>query len=622
MFKYSSFCAGNLKTETELSISVEDVNDNAPNFTQIVILPGHNIRVSKESSGVSSSSSNSSIINNNNRNLSLIKEGSNHHNMIKRQSLILYIPENVTLGTPIFRIVAHDKDEDKNAEIKYEILSELWLNNNSSSTISNVKTKRFFSIDSRSGDISVIQSLPAETDIRFNIGAIDSGNLTDHMAFKIHVTDVNDHPPIFRQSLYLFEIQEGVYDKYKIGTITAFDSDFGSNANITYEFSDENGDDESVKFYIRKYTGDLVVSGILDRETKSMYKLGIKARDNESNAISLSSATDVEIQILDINDNPPTFYGYDRISNLGHTGNQVSGGDKKTGEQLVPVYQSSVTKDIPIGSQVAHIFANDSDFIGNGNGLVLFDLVNLRGEKPYFTIDSKEGLVTTIASLKYEHLNVYNLTIVASDFGTPSLSSTARLMVTVTNPNDHHNHGNENKIDDNYQQEKTPLFQHRYYEIQVEENTEVPLKLVQLTTSNTAENHKQDLLHYSITHEKSSINSNYFSIDSRNGTLYLIKPVDREQKDLYEIIVKVDKIEKNSRGMPIMIYPIVEERLNGLDFNEAKVIVKIKDVNDNAPKFKMIDSDAGNRPLVAVIPSGAHFGYEIMKVEVGSFLLK
>ena len=618
---------GDLKTEAELSITVEDVNDNAPNFTQVVVLPDHSIRVSKEFSKTNSSTAN------NDNNLSVFKEDANHNK--HRLSPILYIPENVTLGTPILRLVANDKDENKNAEIKYEIFSESWFNDNSnrSKSVLNLKTKRFFAIDSRSGDISVIRNLPAETDFQVDVRARDSGNLTDQMAIKIHVMDVNDHPPLFKQSLYLFEIQEGVYDQYKIGTVTAFDSDFGNNANITYELIadgyDEGHDYESVQFNIGKYTGDLVVSGTLDRETKNMYNFVIKARDQPRDAgSSLSSTTDVEIKILDINDNPPTFFGYDKISKLySQTEHEaVSDSDDHNSERLIPVYEVSIRDDIPIGSRVAKIFANDSDFIGNGNGLVLFDLINLRGEKPYFTIDSKEGLVTTIASLKYEHLNVHNLTIIASDLGTPSLSSTARLLVTVTETGHHQDHHkNDNKIDDeNYEQEKAPVFQHRYYEIQVEENTEVPLKLVQLTTSVAAaeeEKHKHDLSHFTIVHDKSSSNSNYFFIDSKNGTLYLIKPVDREQEDSYEIIVRVDKIEKQSRGMPIVIYPIAEEKLNGLAFNEARVIVKIKDVNDNTPKFKIL-ADAGSRPLVAVIPTGAPFGYEILKVEVRFFSSK
>ena len=102
----------------------------------------------------------------------------------------------------------------------------------------------------------------------------------------------------------------------------------------------------------------------------------------------------------------------------------------------------------------------------------------------------------------------------------------------------------------------------------------------------------------------------HFSIDPKNGSLYLMTDVDREVNDRYEAKVRVDRV-KIGRGMPVMIYPVVGERLNGLAPNEARVVVRVKDVNDNAPRFK-----SKGRPILAAIPTAAHYGYEVVKVEV------
>ncbi|KAK1137105.1 hypothetical protein K0M31_001632 [Melipona bicolor] len=101
----------------------------------------------------------------------------------------------------------------------------------------------------------------------------------------------------------------------------------------------------------------------------------------------------------------------------------------------------------------------------------------------------------------------------------------------------------------------------------------------------------------------------HFSIDPKNGSLYLTTDVDREVNDRYEAKVRVDRV-KIGRGLPVMIYPVVGERLNGLAPNEARVVVRVKDVNDNAPRFK-----SKGRPILAAIPTAAHYGYEVVKVE-------
>ena len=53
-----------------------------------------------------------------------------------------------------------------------------------------------------------------------------------------------------------------------------------------------------------------------------------------------------------------------------------------------------------------------------------------------FYLHTTDGTVWTLAKLDYEEKNFYNITIIAYDRGTPSLSSTAKLWVTVADTND------------------------------------------------------------------------------------------------------------------------------------------------------------------------------------------
>ncbi|KMQ96809.1 cadherin-89d-like isoform x4 protein [Lasius niger] len=465
--------SGGLKSESALRITVLDANDNAPKFIRMVVLPDQ---------GDSSDGG--------------------------RRSPLLLVPENTTIGVPIIRLLATDKDEDANAMI----------------------ARRYFHLDPRTAEISIARSLPSEKDIRLFVLARDSGGLSDNITVRIHVTDVNDHAPVFDKSWYTFDLAEGSYSNRKIGAVQAFDADFGTNADLSYELITSHEDSKQIGNSSRSFDVD-----------------------PDEGIIRVS-----EINVLDVNDNAPTFHGYDEL--------------EKEGDRL-PIYRVSVLENSPVGTQVAK----------------------------YFAVDSKEGVITTIAKLDYETKSDHRLIVTASDLGSPiSLTSSAVVLVTVLNVDD----DDDDEETDN-EVHKMPTFRHRYYEVEVDENASVPLLIAQLEL---ADNYHGDHIRYSVAADGSD-GREHFSVDPRNGSLYLTTEIDRETRDRYEAKVRVDRL-KIGRGMPVMIYPVVGERLNGLAFNEARVVVRVKDVNDNAPRFKSRD-----RPILAAIPTTAHYGYEVVKVE-------
>ena len=76
---------------------------------------------------------------------------------------------------------------------------------------------------------------------------------------------------------------------------------------------------------------------------------------------------------------------------------------------------------------------HDNKFYIDGKGLschVCFACSNSR--LVYF----KDGTVWTLAKLDFEEKNFYNISIIAYDRGTPSLSSVAKLWITVADTND------------------------------------------------------------------------------------------------------------------------------------------------------------------------------------------
>lgn len=559
-----------------------DVNDNSPVFIRMIVLPEQGVRVSNEADTEASFEGNDVP--------DTDDTGTGNQASSARRSPLLLVPENATIGAPIIRLLAEDKDEGTNAAITYSLGNETVSGDDVESRLE-ATNRRYFHLDPRSAEISVARGLTAETNVRFLALAKDPGGLLDNITIRIHVVDVNDHPPSFDKSWYTFDVAEGTYAGYTLGTVRAMDADHGGNANVTYELTTKENSTSlgnvSRIFEIGPREGIIRVTGILDRETVPVHRLLVTARDN--GVPRLSSTVEVEVNVLDVNDNPPVFHDYDEI-------------EKDENGDPLPVYHASILENSPIGSQVIKVSANDSDFAGNGNGLILFDLNHLgKIEKQWFAIDSKEGVITVVGNLDYERQRSHRLLVTASDLGSPvSLTSTAAVIVAVSNEDD----------EEGTEMEKAPSFKHRYYEVEVEENVEVPVLVARLELADSG--HIQDEhIRYSIVADETKARQ-LFSVDPRNGSLYLMTDVDREVNDRYEAKVRVDRV-KIGRGMPVMIYPVVGERLNGLAPNEARVVVRVKDVNDNAPRFK-----SKGRPILAAIPTTAHYGYEVVKVEVGS----
>lgn len=114
--------------------------------------------------------------------------------------------------------------------------------------------------------------------------------------------------------------------------VEALDDDVGENARITYYMNDV------AEFRIDPNTGVVTTVKPLDRESVAGYTLVVTAQDN--GIPPLSDIVNIEVEVLDSNDNKPTF------------------------EQ--EVYSSSVSEDAPVGTSVLQVNALDRDLGLNG----------------------------------------------------------------------------------------------------------------------------------------------------------------------------------------------------------------------------------------------------------------
>ncbi|XP_067133004.1 protocadherin-like wing polarity protein stan isoform X2 [Centruroides vittatus] len=289
-------------------------------------------------------------------------------------------------GSHVVTVIAHDEDADQ--RLTYHI--------------SRGNTRDRFSITSREngGIINIAQPLDFDLERNFalTVTATDIGGRSDTATVYINITDANTHRPIFEGSPYSSSVSEDAPSGTTVLIVEAWDGDEGENARVTYTM------DHVPEFSIDSLTGAIITTRKLDRELVPAYSLVVTARDH--GMPSLTDTTNVEIEVLDINDNPPIF--------------------------TVPRYVTSISEDVLVGTSVVQVSAPDPD-IGL-NGQVRYHLNS--DPESTFSIDPTAGVIRTEKLLDRESVAMYQLVVRAMDRGSPPLSSTVSVTIQVQDVND------------------------------------------------------------------------------------------------------------------------------------------------------------------------------------------
>uniref|UniRef100_T1K1W7 Uncharacterized protein n=1 Tax=Tetranychus urticae TaxID=32264 RepID=T1K1W7_TETUR len=298
------------------------------------------------------------------------------------------ISEVDPIGTPVITVTATDRDE--NSRLNFQI--------------TNGNNKGKFSIYSQKnqGQITIAQPLDYKTERRYvlTVTVSDNGGRSDMAMVYVNVSDANTHRPVFEKTPYSVNIPEDAPIGTTVLIVEASDADIGENARITFSI------DENSEFKIDPMTGSIVTNKQLDRERVAGYTLVVTATDNGSPP--LADTTNVEIEVMDVNDNAPKF-------------KQDS-------------YQASISEDCLIGTRVTQVQATDDDYGLNGQIRYTFNGGN-DGDGA-FIIDSASGIIRTNKALDRESTAKYELIAIALDNGIPSQSSTIPIHVTVEDVND------------------------------------------------------------------------------------------------------------------------------------------------------------------------------------------
>ncbi|CAG7723425.1 unnamed protein product [Allacma fusca] len=525
---------GNLSSSVGLTVRVDDINDNSPViFDKIIVLDPPELDSSSGQRELLRSSASQPIS----------VEISNTEP--------IKIPETTPVGNKIARVMASDRDVGDNSKIAYRIVSE--NSNPLGGKFSFLTDKQYlfsrnkdkhFMIDRVTGEISVAKPLKPDTEYALNISATDRGGLRSYTGIRVVVEDINNMIPKFEQPWYSFELLEGHYLRGEIGKVQAQDGDVGKNGEIVYKIQTKEGEDipsDKFPFNIDGKTGLIYVNGDIDREKLSRYNFQIAATD--LGTPSLESVVDIDIAIIDRNDEAPKFYGYSNAVKSPKDG------------KLTPIYRTSVKSDVPPMTPIITVMANDSDYAGNGNGLVLFHLKDHHKE---FYVDSKNGTISTLTNLDYEFGSDYNLTVVASDLGKPSLSSSAWVLVRVIG----------SKVEGNGQV-KERMFEQEVYSFQLPfakaTQSKFPAVVGKMSLSDKFRKYQNE---YDIFGEESVTSK--FRVEPRSGELVLLEKLDEDKT--YEFLVRAFNT-RVTRGFDTRQGSHISDRI--LENNEALVRVEV-----------------------------------------------
>lgn len=176
---------------------------------------------------------------------------------------------------------------------------------------------------SETGILTNIEYLDRENISRYDllVSAIDnSTNENSILALRIDIADKNDNRPMFNSTTYQIKIPEGHYSTQTvIGVVYASDADQPNteNSRVTYALLSLTPPSSSFDISLHPVTGELSVSGTLDRETSETYEMVVSAEDHGEPS-PLITYTTIRLNLSDINDNTPRFETRDVTSFIAY----------------------------------------------------------------------------------------------------------------------------------------------------------------------------------------------------------------------------------------------------------------------------------------------------------------
>ncbi|GAB0089240.1 Cadherin-related tumor suppressor [Sergentomyia squamirostris] len=455
-----------------------------------------------------------------------VVDANNNPPRFEQHEYLSPVPEDAQVGQRVVQVVARDElDFGINAEVDYTVIGGNGTKN--------------FGINKQNGWITVLKPLQNLLSRVFSlhIRAVDRGvpPQQDETTVTIVVTGDNRFAPVFTALSYQVIVPENEPTGSTILIVSASDNDDGPNGMVKYSIS---GGNERKEFHVHPTSGAITILQSLDYDVVQEYHLNITAEDlgfKSKSAVAMLTVT-----LTDINDNAPIF-------------NQTE-------------YHAHLPENSPPNSFVYRARATDRD--SPKNAVILYSIVSGSG-KDLFAIDHSLGVITSKASFDYEEENLYTLNIMASNPDSP-MSTTVKVFIHITGVNEFY-----------------PRFIQPVFHFDVSESAEVgtSVGVIEATDKDSGDDGK---VYYLLV---GSSNDKGFGIHPETGVMYVARNLDRETQSRVVLTV----MAKNFGG------------IRGNDTDEAQVIISIQDGND-PPEFVVSTYEAN-------VSEGAQIGVKVVTVK-------
>ncbi|XP_028271991.1 protocadherin gamma-A5-like isoform X40 [Parambassis ranga] len=308
------------------------------------------------------------------------------------------VAEDAKLNTVVTMINIEDKDSGQNGKVK------CFIDENIPFTLI-TSSNNFFSLVTDS-------DLDRETASEYNINMTCSDEgvppISSSVTLTLQISDINDNAPVFERSSYEACIVENNTPGLSIFTVRAKDADWNQNARVSYILQDSSVNGVPVSSYVSVSADSGVIHAVrsFDYEQIKDFQFRVKAQDGGSPP--LSSNVTVKLLIQDQNDNPP------QVLYPVQTGGSLVA-------ELVP-------RSADVGYLVTKVVAVDVD---SGQNAWLSYKLQKATDRAMFEVGLQNGEIRTIRQVTDKDAKKQRLTVIVEDNGQPSRSATVIVNVAV-----------------------------------------------------------------------------------------------------------------------------------------------------------------------------------------------
>ncbi|XP_004381171.2 protocadherin gamma-B7 isoform X1 [Trichechus manatus latirostris] len=312
-------------------------------------------------------------------------------------SLSDQILENSRPGMVVALLKTRDQDSGENGEVLCSIERDVPFKIHSSS-------KNYYKLVTDG-------ALDREQTPEYNvtITATDKGKppLSSSISLTLHVVDVNDNAPVFRQSAYVVHVPENNPPGASIAHVGASDPDLGPNGQVCYSILTSDLELGALSSYVSvsAQSGVVFAQRAFDHEQLRAFELTLQARDQGSPP--LSANVSLRVLVDDRNDNAPRVL----YPALGPDGSALF---------------DTVPRAAQPGYLVTKVVAVDAD---SGHNAWLSYHVLQASEPGLFSLGLRTGEVRTVRALSDRDAARQRLLVAVRDGGQPPLSATATLLL-------------------------------------------------------------------------------------------------------------------------------------------------------------------------------------------------